>query len=376
MSYAMTEEHELIQSNTREFVTEYVAPLADSLDKNSEYPSEAVVKMAEQGLLGLVVPAEFGGLEAGYLSFVTSVEELSRASAATAAILVQHTVAAGCIGRWGNAEQKGRLLAGLASGELLGSVAIFENGPKLGVGAEALIARQHEHGYQLKGVKTDVGNAGKADVYVVFATAEPGDGKKLTAFIVSAGQKGIRVGPITKCTGLHGYQTADISFDDVFVSKEDMLGALHGGSSIVGWTLALAAVAEAAETVGIVATAVKHAATYSKQRVQFGRSISNFPAVQIMLAGVAANCHATRLVVLDAAALIDQGKPFEVESAMAKLLALNLGQKSLCEALQVEGGYGYSEEMALARLYRDVAGTTLRNSPAEFPEKLIAESIA
>ena len=144
MSYAMTEEHELIQSNTREFVTEYVAPLADSLDKNSEYPSEAVVKMAEQGLLGLVVPAEFGGLEAGYLSFVTSVEELSRASAATAAILVQHTVAAGCIGRWGNAEQKGRLLAGLASGELLGSVAIFENGPKLGVGAEALIARQHE----------------------------------------------------------------------------------------------------------------------------------------------------------------------------------------------------------------------------------------
>ena len=138
----------------------------------------------------------------------------------------------------------------------------------------------------------------------------------------------------------------------------------------------MAAVAEAAETVGIVATAVKHAATYSKQRVQFGRSISNFPAVQIMLAGVAANCHATRLVVLDAAALIDQGKPFEVESAMAKLLALNLGQKSLCEALQVEGGYGYSEEMALARLYRDVAGTTLRNSPAEFPEKLIAESIA
>ncbi len=331
--------------------------------------------MAEQGLLGLVVSPEFGGLDVGYFSFVASVEELSRASAAMAAILVQHTVAAGCIGRWGNTEQKGRLLPSLASGETLGSVAIFEDGPKLGVGATALIARPHEDGYLLKGTKTDVGNAGKADLYVVFATAEPGDGKKLTAFIVSAEKKGISIGPITECTGLHGYKTADISFDDVFVSKEDLLGELHGGTSIVDWTLALAAVAEAAETVGIVATAVKHAAAYSKQRVQFGRSISNFPAVQIMLAGVAANCHATRLAVLDTAALIDQAKPFEVESAMVKLLALDLGQKSLCEVVQVEGGYGYSEEMALARLYRDVSGTTLRNSPADFPEKLIAASI-
>ena len=375
MSYGMTEEQEMIQSNTREFVAEFVAPLADSLDKSSEYPSATVLKMADQGLLGLVVPAEFGGLEAGYLSFVASIEELSYVSAATAAILVQHTVVAACIDRWGNAEQKERLLPSLASGDTLGSVALFEDGPKLGTGAEALIARTHENGYLLKGTKTDVGNAGKAGVYLVFATTEAGNGRKLTAFIVSADQEGFCVGPNTKCMGLHGYQSADIKFDDVFVSKESILGELDGGSAVAAWTLALAAVAEAAETVGIVTTALKHAAAYSKQRVQFGRSISNFPAVQIMLAGVAANCHATRLAVLDTAALIDQAKPFEAESAMVKLLALNLGQESLCEVLQVEGGYGYSEEMKLARLYRDVAGTTLRNSPSEFPEKTIADSI-
>ena len=173
--------------------------------------------------------------------------------------------------------------------------------------------------------------------------------------------------------GLRARPTADVVFHNV---AAEVLGTVNGGTSIAAELLAAFAVAEAAQTVGVVGIAVEHAAKYAQQRVQFGRPISAFQAIQTMLAEVKTNCYVARLAVYDAAALIEQGKPFTTEAAMVKLFAQRLGMNSLLETLQIEGGYGYSEEMLMAKLFRDVSGTTILESPQEFPEQVIAASIA
>ncbi len=374
MSYLLTEDQQLIQKNARDFATQYLEPMAVQLDKSAEFPAEVVKKMASYNFLGWFLPAEFGGAEFGYVSYVLGVEELSRASAAVASIVVNHSSAAYAINRWGTAEQKTKYLPALARGEKLGAVAMSEPGPGVGQGPEAVIATQQDGGYILSGRKSYVANAGVADLYVVFGCTDPAAGaKSLTAFLVSAKAAGVEVGPKKSTMGLRARPTADVVFRNV---AAELLGTVAGGTAIAAELLAALAVAEAAQTVGVVGIAVQHAAKYAQQRVQFGRPISTFQAIQTMLAEVSTNCYVARLAVCDAAALIEQGKPFATEAAMVKLFAQRLGMNSLLETLQIEGGYGYSEEMLMSKLFRDVSGTTILESPLEFPEQVVAASIA
>jgi alkylation response protein AidB-like acyl-CoA dehydrogenase len=374
MSYLLTEDQQLIQKNARDFATQYLEPMAVQLDKSAEFPAEVVKKMASHDFLGWFLPAEFGGAEFGYVSYVLGVEELSRASAAVASIVVNHSSAAYAINRWGTAEQKKKYLPALARGEKLGAVAMSEPGPGVGQGPEAVIATQQADGYVLNGRKSYVANAGVADLYVVFGCTDPAAGaKSLAAFLVSAKAAGLEVGPKKSTMGLRARPTADVVFRNV---AAELLGTVDGGVPIAAELLAAFAVAEAAETVGVVGIAVQHAAKYAQQRVQFGRPISAFQAIQTILAEVTTNCYVARLAVYDAAALIEQGKPFVTEAAMVKLFAQRLGMNSLLETLQIEGGYGYSEEMLMSKLFRDVSGTTILESPLEFPEQVVAASIA
>ena len=289
MSYLLTEDQQLIRKNARDFATQYLEPLAVQLDKTGEFPAEVVKKMASHDFLGWFLPAEFGGAEFGYVSYVLGVEELSRASAAVASIVVNHSSAAYAINRWGTAEQKKKYLPALARGEKLGAVAMSEPGPGVGQGPEAVIATQQADGYVLSGRKSYVANAGVADLYVVFGCTDPAAGaKSLTAFVVSAKAAGLEVGPKKSTMGLRARPTADVVLRNV---AAELLGTINGGTPMAAELLAAFAVAEAAQTVGVVGIAVEHAAKYAQQRVQFGRPISTFQAIQTMLAEVATNCY-------------------------------------------------------------------------------------
>ncbi len=372
MSYLLTEDQELIQKNARDFARQSLEPLAVQLDKTAEFPAELVRKMAEHNFLGWFLPAEFDGAEVGYLSYILGVEELSRASAGVAAIVVSHGAAAYAINRWGTPAQKQKYLPPLAKGAKLGAVAMTEPGPSVGEGPEAVMATQ-QGSYLLKGRKCYVANAGAAAVYVVFGCTDPAVGaKSMTAFVVDAAAPGLQVGAKKSTMGLRARPLADLVFDNV---AAEVLGSVNGGTAIAAELLAATAIAEAAQTVGVVSFALEHAARYAQQRVQFGRPIAAFQAIQTILAEVAANCHAARLAVYDAAGLVEQGKSFAAEASMVKLLTRQLGMNSLLETLQIEGGYGYSEEMLMSKLFRDVSGTTICESPMEFPEKLVAASI-
>jgi len=373
MSYPLTEEQQLIGQSAAEFSKEYLDPIAVELDHSGAFPKAAIEALAQHDFLGLFLSSDFGGAEAGFVSYVTVVESLARSCAAVASIVNSHAVASYAIQKWGSTEQKQQYLHNIARGELLGAIAVTENGSAMGVGAHALMAVRQENGYVLNGAKSLVCNGGAAGLYVVFATiAEP---KGTLAFLLEAKAEGLTISAQHNTLGLRGCPFADLVFENVIVPDAAILASAKEGAAILAATMAVASVADAAQTVGIAQAAVEHAAAHAKQRIQFGRPIASFQAIQAHLADVASNTYATRLMVADAAAAIERDEPFLVEAAMTKLLALNLGQKSLIDTIQVEGGYGYSEGLTLARLYRDVAGTTLRDSPGDFPECTIAAEI-
>jgi len=375
MSILLTEEQELIGQSARDFAKEYLEPIAAELDHTGQFPAEVVKQLAAQDFLGLFLAGEYGGAEAGFISLVEVVENLSRASAAVASILVNHSLAAYAIQRWGTDAQKQEILPALASGATLGGFAVFEHGPTPGVGPDALVATRHAAGWALKGTKAYVRNAGAADVYVVMACTDPAAGaKSQTAFIVSGKAIGLTVGPLAETMGLKGCPVADLVFDDVVVADSALLAGADG-QTLITETLAIGSLMEAAQTVGIGQAAVEHAAAYAKTRVQFGRPISALQAIQTLLAETAADCHLGRLGVRYAAKLLDEGQPFLVEAAMVKQFLARNGSKLLIDTVQVEGGFGYSEFMPLPRLFRDIAGTTLLDAPADYPEKTIAAAL-
>jgi len=324
----------------------------------------------------LLLPAEVGGAGAGFVSYVAVIESLSRSCAAVATIINNHAMASYAIQHWGSEAQKEKYVRALVKGEMVGAFAINEHGPTLGIGPDALIATKKDGGYVLKGTKAYVRNAGEAGVYVVFAVTDPAEPKTLTAFVVDASASGLKVGEKLSTMGLKGCPVADLVFENVVVPETAVLGTAKTGSEIAARTLALASVAEAAQTIGIGQAAVEHAAAFAKQRVQFGKPIASLQAIQTLLAEAATDCHLARLGLRSAAQLIEDGQPFEAEAAMVKSFLARLGSKILVDSVQVEGGLGFSEAMPLPRMFRDIAGTTLLDTPADFPDQVIAASIA
>jgi butyryl-CoA dehydrogenase len=245
------------------------------------------------------------------------------------------------------------------------------------VGPDALTAVKHAEGWVLNGKKAYVRNAGVAGVYIVFATADPTLGAKaLTAFVVDSKTTGLSVGAKLETMGLKGCPVADVTFENVVLPETAVLGTVNQGQAIAAKLLSIFYVAEAAQTVGIGQFAVEHAAAYAKQRVQFGKPVAVLQAIQTMLAEVATDVHLARLGLQNAALLIEEGKPFEVEAAMIRSFLVRLGPKMMLDTCQVEGGFGYSEFMPLPRLFRDIAGTVLLDAPGEYPDKIIAASLA
>jgi butyryl-CoA dehydrogenase len=376
MNFQLNEDQQLIEQSARDFAQEFLNPIIARLDQTGEFPKEVVKELADHDFLGLHLPADVGGANAGWVSYVAVIESLSRSCAAVASIMNNHAMASYAISYWGSAAQRNRYVPALIKGDLIGALAICEHGPAPGIGPDALVATKTEGGYVLKGTKAYVRNAGVAGVYVVSAVTDAHDPNALTAFIVDSNVAAIKVGEPITTMGLHGCPVADLVFDNATVPEAAILGTVKGAGEIVRRTLALASLGEAAQTVGIGQAGVEHAAAYAKERVQFGQPIGKFQAVQALLAESATDCHLARLGLRYAAQLAEDGQPFEAEAAMVKSFLARLGSKILVDTCQVEGGMGYSEAMPLPRMFRDIAGTTLLDAPADFPEQLIAASIA
>lgn len=377
MSYILTEEQQLIQQNAREFATAYVEPAAAEIDHTGAHPAELVSKMVEQDFFGIFLPGEFGGAEAGYLSYALIIEEIARVSGTVASILVNHaSLVAYSIYRYGSADQKQTFLPALCQGEKLGAFAFAEPGAAIGAGQHKVVAVKEGDNYVLNGRKCYVANGGEAGLYLVFAQTNPEAGAQgISAFIVDSASKGLSTVRTIGKMGLRGCQSAELEFANVTVPAINLLGAEGAGLAIAAEAEAAASIAEGAMVVGIAQAAMEDAVKYGKQRIQFRRPIASFPAIQTMLAEMAANIHMLRLAVYDAASLLERGELFANEAAIIKLFAGRIGQSALIDVIQIEGGYGYSQEMVASRLYRDVKGAILKNSSLDFPEKVIAGNL-
>lgn len=377
MNFELNEEQQLIGQSAREFAKEFLDPIAADLDHSGDYPKEIIDQLAGYDFLGLLLPEAVGGAGAGVVAYIEMIEGLSRSCAAVASIINNHTLGALAIVDWGSDTQKRDYVPPLAKGERLATLAIYENGPAPGIGSDALLASRQGDNYVLNGTKAFVRNAGVADLYVVFASLEPATDKKAySVFLVDGKTPGLTVGPRLATMGLNGCPVAHVMFSNVTVPAAALVGGENGGDAIAQALLAKASVFEAAQTIGIGKAAIKHAADYAKQRVQFGRPIATLQAIQTLLADIATDCHLAWLGMQRTAQLIEDGEPFDTDAAMVKAFLARFGSRMLIDSCQVEGGFGYSETMPLPRLFRDIAGTTLLDAPADFPDRIIADSLA
>lgn len=386
MSNLLSKAQTALVQRAHEFADGYLEPIVIELDRGLVYPKALVGQLAKDNFLGLVLPKQSGEQAAGFSSHIEVIQALSQSCAGVASIINQHALFAYAIAHWGSEAQKAKYLPALAKGEILGAIAIQETGPAPGLGPDALFAmRQAEGCFSLVGGKAFVRNAGAADVYLVFATIQPEfDSNGLTAFIVEAGAKGLTISPRLETMGLKACPVAHLAFSQVAVAPADVLGTENCGSVIAAQLLSVAAVAQAAQTVGIARAAVKHAAGYAAHRVQFHHPVARLQAIQTLLAEIVTDSHLAWLGVQDAAQKIESDSPFETEAAMLQNFLGRFGSKMLIDAVQIEGGMGVSEVVPkhvsglypLARLFRDMAGTTLLDAPSDFPDALIAATIA
>ena len=375
--YPLTDEERLILDTVRAFAREQVAPRAAEIDRTAEFPWDLVREMGKMGLLGVCLPEEYGGAGQSYVLFAMIVEELCKACATTGLIMdVNISLCAEPILLFGNEDQKKRFLTPLASGEKLGALAITE--PEAGsdaAGIKTTAVRDGDH-YVLNGTKIFTTNGGVADIYVCTAVTDPGAGHKgITDFVVEKGMPGLSFGEPLHKLGICGSATTEVHFDNVRVPVANRLGEEGMGFKITMDTLDGGRIGIAAQAVGIAQAALDDAVAYITQRKQFGRRIADFEAIQFMVADMATQIEAARLLTLQAAELREKRIPCARESSMAKLFAGDMAMRVTIDALQLFGGYGYIKEYPAERHMRDAKITQIYEGTQQIQRLVIARSI-
>jgi butyryl-CoA dehydrogenase len=377
MKFALTAKQEMLQNLYREFADNEVAPLAAEIDETGDFPSETVSKMAKLGILGLPFPKEYGGAGADTLSYAMAVEELSRVCASTGVIVSAHvSLGANPIYQFGTAEQKEKYLIPLCKGEKLGAFGLTEPNAGTDASNQQTIAVLDGDNYVLNGSKIFITNGGKADTYIVMAATDPSKGLKgISAFIVEANIPGFTCGPKENKMGIRASSTTELIFQDCLVPKENLLGREGEGFKIAMQTLDGGRIGIAAQALGIAQGALEEAVKYAKERQQFKKPIGAFQAIQWMIADMATEVEAARLLVYRAAWLKDNKKPFGQASAMAKLFAAEVAMKVTTKAVQVHGGYGYMKDYKVERYMRDAKITEIYEGTSEVQRMVIASSV-
>ena len=353
MNYDLSPEHELVRSTVREFAEQRVAPVAAELDREHRFPYELVAELAELGLMGMPVPEEYGGAGTDTLSYAIAVEELTRIDSSVAITVAAHTsLGTMPILLFGTEEQKREWLPDLASGRKLAAFGLTEPGAGSDAAASRTTAELRDGEWVVNGSKIFITNAGTDITACVTITARTGE-DEISSLIVPNGTEGYEISAPMEKLGWRASDTRELSFKDVAVPDENLLGDRGAGFRQFLEILDGGRISVAAMGVGLAQGAYDLALAYAKEREQFGKPISQFQAVQFALADMAVEIEAGRALTYKAAWLKDEGREFAKEAAMAKLYTGELSHRVANAALQIHGGYGFMEESAIARFYRD-----------------------
>lgn len=349
----LTPEHELVRRTVREFAQERVAPLAEELDRESRFPYELVDEMAELGLMGMTIPEEYGGGGTDTLSYAIAVEELTRVDSSVAiTVAAHHSLGTLPIYYFGTDEQRREWLPDLASGKKLGAFGLTEPGAGSDAGSTRTTAELQDGRWLVNGSKIFITNAGTDITACVTITARTGE-DEVSNIVVPNGTPGYEISKPMKKIGWHASDTRELSFRDCVVPEGNLLGERGNGFHQFLEILDGGRISVAAMGVGLAQGAYDLAFKYAQDRQQFGRPIAQFQAIQFKLADMAVEVEAGRALTYKAAWLKDQGRPFAKEAAMAKLYTGEMSHRVVDQALQIHGGYGYMDEFAISRLYRD-----------------------
>ncbi|UCG69416.1 MAG: acyl-CoA dehydrogenase [Thermoplasmata archaeon] len=377
MDFHPTKEQEMIRNMVSEFAEKEVKPLASEIDSTGEFPWKTIKKMAKLNLLGLPIPKEYGGAGVDSVSYSIAVEEISKRCAATGVIMSVHTsVGTYPIYLFGTKEQKNKFVVPLAKGERIGAFALTEPGAGSDAqGVQTTAVQKGDH-YILNGSKIFITNGGVAGSVIVMAMTDKSKGHRgISAFIVEKETEGFSLGSKEKTMGVIGSDTSELVFENCRVPKENLLGEEGMGFKIAMKALDGGRIGIAAQALGIAEGALQESIKYAKEREQFGRPISKFQAVQWMIANMATEIEAARMLTYRASYLKDQGASFSKEAAMAKLYASEVARRSTIKALQIHGGYGYTKDYPVERFFRDAKITEIYEGTSEIQRMIIASSL-
>jgi butyryl-CoA dehydrogenase len=377
MDFLLSEEQRAFQQEVRALAEAELAPRAAAADRDARFPPENLRALAAAGLLGLAVPRAYGGQGRGALDYALAMEELAAACAATSVLVsVHNSLVADPIHRWGTDEQRERYLPGMARGEPVGAFCLTE--PGSGSDAASLRTRAVADGarYRLSGQKVFITSSGIAGLYLVFATLDPAARTRgITAFLVERDAPGFTIGAYEHKLGIRGSPTAQLFFEDCWVSAGQRLGEEGQGWRVAMSTLDSGRIGIAAQAVGIARAAYRAALQYTRQRRQFGQAIADFQGIQWMLADMHVRIEAARLLVQRAAGLKDAGLPVTQASAAAKLYAAETAMWVTTKAVQLHGGAGYLLDAPVQRYFRDAKITEIYEGTSEIQRLIIAEQI-
>jgi hypothetical protein len=376
MELELTETQALIRNTARTFARERVAPGARERDRNETFPRELLAEMAHLGLLGVNVPAELGGAEAGAISYALAMMEIAEACASTAVAMAVTNMCAELICAFGTEAQKRRHVTRLTSGEaVVGAFALSE--PQAGSDAGALETRAERsgEGWVLSGTKQWITSGAQAGVMVVWArTGAPGP-SGLSAFIVEGDAPGLTVGRAEDKMGLRGSSTVSLVFEDCRLPPEAMLGGLGEGFKLAMMALDGGRIGIASQACGVARASLSAAVRYTRERHAFGRAVADFQAVRFMLANIQTELAAAELLTLRAAALKESRRPFSREASMAKVFASEMANRAADKAVQLHGGYGYLDEFPVERYLRDARVQTIYEGTSEIQRIVIAREL-
>ena len=373
----LTQEQEMIRDAMRDFAQERLAPFAGEWDRHHTFPAEALKELGALGAMGVTVPEEWDGAGMDYMSLVLMLEEIAAGDGATSTIVsVQNSLACGITMKYGSDEQKEKYLKLLARGDMLGCFCLTE--PHTGSDASAITTRATRDGdhFVLNGVKQFITTGKHAQVAIVFAVTDKAAGKKgISCFLVPTETPGYIVARIEEKMGQHASDTAQIIFENCRIPASCLLGKEGDGYRIALSNLEAGRIGIAAQSVGMARSALDAAVKYAKERVAFGVPLTGHQAVSFRLADMATQVDAARLMVWRAATLKDAGKPCLKEASMAKMFASEIAEKVCSDAIQIHGGYGYTSDFPVERIYRDVRVSQIYEGANDIQRLVIGRAI-
>ncbi|EDS78102.1 acyl-CoA dehydrogenase [Clostridium massiliodielmoense] len=377
MKLEFTREQELVRQMVREFAENEVKPMAAEIDETEAFPMENVKKMAKYGMFGIPFAKEYGGIGGDYLSYILAVEELAKKCGTTSIILSAHvSLCASVIDTFGTEEQKKKYLPELCSGKKLGAFGLTEPNAGTDASGQQTVAVKQGDKYILNGQKIFITNGGVADVFIAFAMTDKSKGTKgISAFIVEKGFKGFSIGKVEDKLGIRASSTTELIFEDCEVPAENLIGKEGRGFGIAMKTLDGGRIGVSAQALGIAEGALEEAVEYMKERKQFGKQLYKFQGMGWMAAECKAKIEAARYLVYKAAYNKMTGKPYTVEAATAKLFAADTAMEVATKAVQMFGGYGYTKDYPVERMFRDAKITEIYEGTSQVQKMVISGAL-